>query len=403
MRYLLSRIFLIVLMTKSISGFSLECIGLLNVSLPETGTVTLTSSAFLSGEPCTSCRYWLSPIPTFDCSDLGDSILIQITESNYITGASLSCQTLVVVQNKLPVNPCDGVPIACRSDINIYLNAEGYAQLRPEDVLVGPVPGITYRVEPSRFECYDAGQTFVARVYGTTGAGVENYCTFNVNVRDNRKNPGPCIRIIDVDENFYPAGDIDLPIPAGTDVSFLNTIQAFSSQNTNINFRYYLSSKPVLFNNEAALYKRNLVLKKGLNNLQVKGFFKLPVNLIPGKYFLIGSLSITNGKSEIAYQSLVREIIVMPVDQGMNNSQLQKPVSIIYPNPIVNQLNVNNYNLSFYKVCLYDKYGRLRRSINTEDQALISIDVDQLEQGLYFLCFYGKDGSSNQQSFIKGL
>ena len=400
MRNLLLYSILSIFMSFTTSSFGISCIGTINTSIDASGQVTLPLSALLT-DRCFSCRYTMSRPATFDCSDVDTRVAILITETNLFSGRSTSCIVNVNIVNKQLINPCVGPIIYCRSNVNAEINSSGYAELSPEDVLARIDPGITYRVEPSRFECYEAGTTVTTRVYGVNAGGLENYCVFNVRVLDNRVSAPPCVRMLSEGIDFLPGDRIELPFVPGASINFVFAMFAQSSKNTNLAFKYQLSHSPNTSPNNPVLFGNNIVLRKGLSINGLKGKLTIPVNTQPGKYFLIASLAGANGQVDISLKPYIQEIVVK---QGNGNQSIvsQGPhQSFVYPNPAVDHLMILNEENTFKSGYIYDQQGNLQHKFTLTSQENTIIDIAKLRPGMHIMCLYDDCGLMTKQSFIK--
>jgi len=75
----------------------------------------------------------------------------------------------------------------------------------------------------------------------------------------------------------------------------------------------------------------------------------------------------------------------------------------IYPNPAQNELHVMNETngADFREFTIYDAAGKHIRTIDFQDEFVTSIDVSELEQGVYFLHILHVDGTIITEQFVK--
>ncbi|SFN32637.1 Por secretion system C-terminal sorting domain-containing protein [Salegentibacter flavus] len=116
----------------------------------------------------------------FTCDDLGENTI----ELSWTGGSSGSCEITVMVEDNIK-------PIAEVSFINVTLDANGLAEITPEDLDAGSYDNcgtLNFDLSKSRFTCEDTGQNTVALAL-TDASG--NSTTVNTIVFVNA-NPGTC-------------------------------------------------------------------------------------------------------------------------------------------------------------------------------------------------------------------
>jgi len=97
------------------------------------------------------------------------------------------------------------------------------------------------------------------------------------------------------------------------------------------------------------------------------------------------------------FSTLLSYVVVIK-DNTLSESQL-----IIYPNPTRGQLKIENGQLKIENIEIFDVFGRsVRANLRVHhDNTTITIDVSNLQAGLYFISVQTKDGIKNSKFVVK--
>ena len=154
----------------------------LTVELSPNGSVTILTQDLhtSSSDACGIVSRTISQ-NQFDCSDVGDNIVIMtVTDSN---GNTATCSSTVTVEDNI-------APVAICQSITVQLDENGNATITGADVDNGSndICGISsLSVSPNSFDCSDVGAN-----------------TVTLTVTDNNGNTSTCTAIITVEDNVAP-------------------------------------------------------------------------------------------------------------------------------------------------------------------------------------------------------
>jgi len=157
------------------------CVANLNLALDAFGNATLSPEAVDAGSSsdCSDVTLELDQT-SFDCSDVGESIVVFLTVTDEC-GNTNQCWTNVVVEDKFG-------PIAiCHSQVNISLGADGTTTIPPEAIDAGSSDNcspLTLELSQSMFDCSDIGDTIVVILTVTDVSGNTNECWTEIIVED---------------------------------------------------------------------------------------------------------------------------------------------------------------------------------------------------------------------------
>jgi hypothetical protein len=73
----------------------------------------------------------------------------------------------------------------------------------------------------------------------------------------------------------------------------------------------------------------------------------------------------------------------------------------IFPNPSKNTINVNNLNNDYNVLTVSNINGSVIKQISILNKLNISVDIENMDNGMYFLNFFNKKGVVTTQKFIK--
>jgi hypothetical protein len=207
------------------------------LTLGANGTATLSPEDFGAGstDNCGIASMSLNRT-SFTTADLGQQqLLLTVTDNSGNVG---TCETPILVQ-PYEENPSG---IECKALFVLALNANGSAQLQPQDLFTGGMSG-TYNVSQSIFTCEDLGENEVILSYSTmNGSGT---CTVKVMVEDPQ---------IFCDTSPAPERDslIMYPNPGDGLISFelspglqINRIEIFDFRGRFLREQQYDNSQPI--------------------------------------------------------------------------------------------------------------------------------------------------------------
>ncbi|MGI0106598.1 HYR domain-containing protein [Salinimicrobium sp. WS361] len=207
------------------------------LTLGANGTATLSPEDFGAGstDNCGIASMSLNRT-SFTTADLGQQQLVLTVTDN--SGNVDICETPILVQ-PYEENPSG---IECKALFVLALNANGSAQLQPQDLFTGGMSG-TYNVSQSIFTCEDLGENEVILSYSTVnGSGT---CTVKVMVEDPQ---------IVCDSSPAPERDslIMYPNPGDGLISFelspglqINRIEIFDFRGRFLREQQYDNSQPI--------------------------------------------------------------------------------------------------------------------------------------------------------------
>ncbi len=151
----------------------------ITVFLDESGTVDIMSSDIDDGsaDNCSDIILMAEPM-SFDCEDLGDN-LVELTVTDIMDNMT-TCSATVTVKDTI-------APDCNAASTIVYLDGNGEAVITPGDINNGSldncdIPEIS--VDPSRFDCSQAGQDVEVTLTLTDVAGNTTICTADVSVLD---------------------------------------------------------------------------------------------------------------------------------------------------------------------------------------------------------------------------
>jgi hypothetical protein len=119
------------------------------------------------------------------------------------------------------------------------------------------------------------------------------------------------------------------------------------------------------------------------------------------------SLSHTGGKLLYASQGALPDKNIIAFEDSVDNYSTLKTLDIksavsdkylFFPNPATDHIRFNNVS-DLGKVEIASINGQILKSINDLRSGII--DISKLEKGLYFVTFYGKDGTTSSNKLIK--
>jgi hypothetical protein len=180
-----------IVMPYTTYGQLIACRAIINISLNNDGTTTLTPSLIAWGTLDPAFNYTLSRT-FFTCANIGTH---EVTLSQFSsTGVFInSCSSIVNIESKLLPDPCAGTTLSCLTSLTLSLGLDGTYTLFPLDVSGMPLnPAYTYTLSKSVFTCADLGPQPVTLSQFAAGGVFTNSCTSTVNV-ESRLLPDPCV------------------------------------------------------------------------------------------------------------------------------------------------------------------------------------------------------------------
>jgi hypothetical protein len=161
----------------------LVCMPFVTVELDENGNGGISSNDILDTitDECDSSPQVVVEIFNFDCTDIGDNVVI--ISGTDCAGNIGTCQTTVIVEDNL------GPEITCVENVIVQLDATGSGELDPEDMLDG-LPSdncssvFEYEASQTDFDCDDLGNPIVVVLTVTDEEGNTSTCTSIIVVVD---------------------------------------------------------------------------------------------------------------------------------------------------------------------------------------------------------------------------
>src|SRR5690606_26657419 len=132
----------------------------------------------------------------FDCDDVGDPVVVIQTVTD-VNGNTSTCTATVTVEDNI-------APECLTQDITVFLDENGEASISNGDVDDGSndacgIESIT--VEPTQFDCEDAGSVVVVTQTVTDVNGNTSICTASVTVVDDLE---PVCQTMDITVQLGP-------------------------------------------------------------------------------------------------------------------------------------------------------------------------------------------------------
>jgi len=181
---------------RASAAVSVACQTQVNIALAPDGTAMITpeSVADISGDPAELDFITVSP-NTFDCNDIGPGT---VTVSWSIGGVADQCVVNILIEDKQP--PI----IACSSDVNISLDADGVVELVGGFFLefIADNCNTTTTVSPASVSCADIGTPIVATITVTDDGGNSATCFSNVVVEDKTPVVAVCQSEVNISLDF---------------------------------------------------------------------------------------------------------------------------------------------------------------------------------------------------------
>jgi hypothetical protein len=382
---------------------TLVCIGEINITVDIAGNATLYPNDVLISPLNPDHVYLLSP-NTFNCSDIGHPITVLVEEQSLAGTLINSCWLTLHVESKLSPDPCIPPTAYCLSSINVSLDAEGVAVITPEMLVPDPLnPLYTYSCVPSVFDCSDIGPNTVT-LY-VTGPGGTNYCIMTVNIEDKRKDPPACL-IIDLEEfEYLPAHVFDVSVLPDQIIKFEASfsLDPLILKNVKPEFELFISKDGSKGPGDELLFSQPIYLKK---KSEMSGEFRIPLDIKPGAYYIIGEVTIHKKQYNIGFNPIVQPIKVgtnSPQYKLNSNKVLARDVNqniFVYPNPFRNDLilNINNHNTGLKKITLFELTGKRILDLSPNE---IQFNLPFLIPGIYLLETIDLDGMRSIHKIIK--
>lgn len=148
------------------------------------------------------------------------------------------------------------------------------------------------------------------------------------------------------------------------------------------------------YNNNGIFETNELILHQkvtpSVNNIQYSFSFTPPANVIKGEVLRMRIISerdnITTAKLDCTSQYNFGDIEDYGVifESYLSTDNFEKQKYNLYPNPVINTLNINSDNSEEKLISIFTTSGQLIKNLKTTDKNL-SIDVSQLSSGSYIL------------------
>ncbi|QQX77300.1 MULTISPECIES: HYR domain-containing protein [Aequorivita] len=313
---------------------------------PVTGTITINGSDIDNGstDACGIANYELD-IDTFDCSNIGDNLVI-LTVAD-VNGNSESCAATVTVEDIT-------APALVCQDFTIELGIDGAATLLPTDVIASNEDAcgiLTTAVDITEFSCADIGTPVTVQVFS----------------QDNNGNLATCTAVVTVVDNLAPV--ISCPMDQTVDPGAGNL--------------FYIL--PDYFATGEATVADNCTDPVVLTSQDPVAGTPLP----DGTYTI--TLTATDEYGNIGTCDF--ELTVDTVlGTGGDNQNLESVV--IYPNPAKGILNISNpQGLDLERLEIYDLRGRLVQTADLRGMGSNKpINVHLLAAASYYVKLLGANG-----------
>jgi len=280
-------------------------------------------------------------INTFDCSNVGpNNVTLSVSDVNGNIG---TCIAVVTVEEE------NAVPVAVCSNLTVPLQQDGTATITPDQVDGGStgdgcVNGLTLDI--STFDCSDIGTPVTVTLTVTNGNGMTASCTALITVVDTLSPVVTC----PADQTVDAIGQYILP-------DYFAIGEAVATDNCTIPLTI-LSQDPA-----------------------------------PGTALDFGVYTIEFTATDDFGQIGTCEF-VLTVDDALGVETVDLSSLILYPNPVLDRLNINNPNgIELTETIIYDMQGRiiLTEIMNamTRDQ---QIDLSSLQSATYIVRIIAEQG-----------
>lgn len=357
----------------------LTCSSALNISLPASGEFTLTPETLLLVPDPDNCdlTYTITP-EKVDCSDIGAPIPFTISGTDP-SGNTASCGGLLNVEDKLSFT------LFCSANINVNLPATGNLILTPEMFVLADTENcsLTYSISPAQLDCSDAGSTVSVLVSAVDAGGFNNSCSSNVTVM----------------------------APSPTAVSILPP-PSIACGETGLVFNSTVSGG-------AGSYIYDWTIKKGASTGWTistgQGTPSITMTAGTGKLKLdLEVTGVCGGKKKDKY-NVTPNCSAAP--QIISNNDLEPLAEkifskasvesfFIYPNPASTQLNLELANGQESEAAVFSLYNHLGQPMMPTTKLaagnrFLTLTVEYLPDGIYFVVLQKQDGSQLSQKFLK--
>lgn len=84
-----------------------------------------------------------------------------------------------------------------------------------------------------------------------------------------------------------------------------------------------------------------------------------------------------------------------------NTEEIENEQTLIYPNPFTSFLNIQVESSSIEKIVIHDKLGKNIIEVYPNENSESWIELDHVENGLYFLQIINRSGHSRSLKIIK--
>ena len=344
---------------------AMSCYGDINVTLGPSGTLALTPEMILF-DPAPACipGAIISP-STVSCADIGSPVEVLITDP--VSGNS--CWSNVHVS--YPVGA-----MSCYSDISVQLDPSGTLALTPEMVLFDPpgtcIPGAI--ISPSTVTCADIDLPVVVTITDPVSG---NSCWSTVTVEDPR--PTSCEIIV---PDPIHCGDSGVPFS-------VNATGGYGL----LDYYWEIKGNPHGWSILTGQGTDNITMAVGDNKI------KLEVTLTD----ICGKKRKCSVKPECEEPPAFGSSEPTPFNPASQNESGDKLE--IFPNPASHTLWVKYpTSISSDKSQMYivDQLGRLQTKARIQqNHDGVNIDVEDLQEGVYWLILEQQGGEPQIQKFIK--
>lgn len=391
---------------KNLTGQIVVCHSELFVDLGTSCQKTLTAEDIgINLDP--AYDYTLSR-SVFDCYDVDRNFTVILEQRNRMTHEIVnSCWSDIRITSRYIPNPCERPLAYCNSDVHVTLNDEGYVNLTPEMISHIPLssnPNLVYSVSPATLDCGHIGDNEVRLIVYSACYPTE-YCTMNVNVRDEGPYRPTCYYIDTDGMEFFPANLGQQILPPGSLISFRSLLRAQGESGFTppARFKLLLSKDHLPDNKDIILNQQTVTFNKVK---YTSGKFNIPYNLPAGSYFLIADLYSLSKKFSFSFPSIIQKIQVgksQKADEIQGRSRMTTIVlsdNLFYPNPFQNQihLNPNADPELIIQIKIYNAMGICIKAMTLDQNAL---DLSDLMDGTYLMQITKKDGNNEVIKLIK--
>lgn len=345
---------------------AMACYANVNIALGPSGVAALSGDMLLLDPPA-GCVPGLIINPlTVSCADIGSPVLVTITDP--VSGNS--CWSNVHVSFSVGA-------MSCYADVDVQLGPSGSLSLTDDDLLFDPpagcIPGAI--INPETLDCSDSGNNVFVTITDPVSG---NSCFTNVNV----ENPRPTSCDI-VTPSTIPCGDTGVPFS-------VNVIGGYGP----FDYLWEIKGNPNEWSIASGQGTDVITMDVGIKKINLK----VTVTDVCGKT--------RNKQIKIECEEIPSIKNSEQIDQALHRSKEINSDFKIFPNPVSDIINIDSPRIDSSNtdhIYVINQLGQAQTVsfINQNDENLISMNIQSLQSGIYWLVVEEATGEINTKKFIK--